>query len=294
MYGLAPNYECCTANFHQGYPKLVAHLFFTEPGANALVSTVWAPSTVVVPELGGGAEVELQTQYPFGTSVEYKIRNPKAFQLKIRLPPFLRESAGPDQGIATVHVFVDGHEQPVALKDGFLEYTVAAWPLAEPRVAVRVEWSVVPEVKKSDDPQQGASVFVGPLLMALDLGEQRRQTKSYAFGAADWDTTATLSQWTYGLGASGRLPSKPVFRAPGDTPMKHSATGCPLIMNATLALLPEGKWTTAHGAPGPLPSSPAGAVKEEELLMLPYACSAIRIAAFPLASGGGAEPIFVL
>merc|ERR1719245_179680 len=103
MYGLAPNYECCAANQHQGWPKLTANLFFSVPGDNTLVSTLWMPSIATAPEdVGGGATVELRTDYPFGLSAEYIVSNSQAFTLKIHVPTFLREAAGPSEGLATL------------------------------------------------------------------------------------------------------------------------------------------------------------------------------------------------
>jgi hypothetical protein len=43
LYGLEPNYGCCTSNMHQGWPKLVAHLWMKTPG-EGLVAAAYAPS----------------------------------------------------------------------------------------------------------------------------------------------------------------------------------------------------------------------------------------------------------
>eukprot|EP00929_Paragymnodinium_shiwhaense_P101298 TRINITY_DN64278_c0_g1_i1.p1 TRINITY_DN64278_c0_g1~~TRINITY_DN64278_c0_g1_i1.p1 ORF type:complete len:382 (+),score=24.37 TRINITY_DN64278_c0_g1_i1:129-1148(+) len=89
MYGLAPNYECCTSNFHQGWPKFTGSLYFEDVASNAIISAVLAPSRARF-GLGGGAEIELRTDYPFGTNATYAVRTSKAFDLRVRLPKFLR------------------------------------------------------------------------------------------------------------------------------------------------------------------------------------------------------------
>ncbi len=43
IYGLEPNFGCCTANMHQGWPKLVAHLWMKTKD-EGLVAAAWAPS----------------------------------------------------------------------------------------------------------------------------------------------------------------------------------------------------------------------------------------------------------
>jgi len=281
MYGLAPNYECCTANFHQGYPKLIAGLFYEVPEQNTLVSTLWMPSQLnTSSDIGGGAAVELRTDYPFGLSAEYIIANPKAFRLQLRLPAFLRESAGPAAGLATVHVWVEGHERTVELVDGFLAFDIPAWPLPEPRVAVRVEWQAAPRVVRAPaGTGQGASLFLGPLLLTPDLGETKKVVKRYAFGAADWDTTSTRP-WAYAVPSLGSAPPGAVLRrALGAQPFGHSGDVCPL--SASVPLLRLEAWATAHNAPGPLPPAEQLKGTVENVTLLPYGCSSVHMAALP-------------
>ena len=44
IYGLEPNYGCCTANLHQGWPKFVAHLWMRAKDEGIAVMA-YAPST---------------------------------------------------------------------------------------------------------------------------------------------------------------------------------------------------------------------------------------------------------
>lgn len=278
MYGLAPNYECCTSNFHQGYPKFIANLFFEAPSRGELISAIWAPSFINC-SVGGGASVELRTDYPFSLNAEYIIHNPEALRLKIRLPEFLRQVAGPTRGLATLKVWLEGRETIVELVDGFLVYDIPAWPLPEPRVAIRLEWAALVQQTATSD---GVLLSVGPLRLVADLGEQRVEMRRYAFEAADWDTTTTL-EWRRALPPSEVIAFGPIARRlPGATPFAHTTGGCPLVVNATLASISPVTWPTVHGAPGPVPLPVAvhGVVFERRLL-LPYGCTSVRIAAFP-------------
>ena len=45
LYGLEPNFGCCTANMHQGWPKLAAHLWM-KTRDEGLVAAAWAPARV--------------------------------------------------------------------------------------------------------------------------------------------------------------------------------------------------------------------------------------------------------
>src|ERR1700733_15719621 len=51
LFGLEPNFGCCTANFHQGWPKFVSSLFMLSGAQESsahdgLVATVYAPCEV--------------------------------------------------------------------------------------------------------------------------------------------------------------------------------------------------------------------------------------------------------
>ena len=43
LYGLEPNFGCCTANMHQGWPKFAAHLWMKTPD-EGIVAAAYAPS----------------------------------------------------------------------------------------------------------------------------------------------------------------------------------------------------------------------------------------------------------
>ena len=47
LFGLEPNYGCCTANLHQGWPKFVAHLWMRTAG-EGIAAVAYAPSTARV------------------------------------------------------------------------------------------------------------------------------------------------------------------------------------------------------------------------------------------------------
>ncbi|CAE7546082.1 unnamed protein product [Symbiodinium natans] len=73
VYGLSPNFPCCTVNFAQGWGKFVAlGLWLFEDGGRdlglsetpILLSAAFAPSVIAVPAPVGG-QVELSTAYPF-------------------------------------------------------------------------------------------------------------------------------------------------------------------------------------------------------------------------------------
>ncbi|MBE6686583.1 MAG: hypothetical protein E7591_05055 [Ruminococcaceae bacterium] len=75
MFGLEPNYGCCTANFNQGWPKLVLSSFMRNE--NALCSVAHVPAKATVDMKGAKVEVELITMYPFRNKLTYVIKTDK-------------------------------------------------------------------------------------------------------------------------------------------------------------------------------------------------------------------------
>ena len=82
LYGLEPNFGCCTANFHQGWPKFAASLFMLSGAQDSdaqdgLVAAVYAPCEVHTALRGTPVHVVEETDYPFRGSVRLTI-NPAA------------------------------------------------------------------------------------------------------------------------------------------------------------------------------------------------------------------------
>ncbi len=88
IFGLEPHFGCCTANMHQGWPKLVKHLVMaTADGGLALMA--YGPCTAQV-ELDSGVRVQLAvaTEDPFKgrITVHVGVDRPATFPLLLRIP----------------------------------------------------------------------------------------------------------------------------------------------------------------------------------------------------------------
>jgi len=88
LFGLEPNYGCCTANMHQGWPKFAAHLWM-ETGDGGLAAIAYGPSEVSTLVAGGiPVTVAETTEYPFRESVSLRVETsqPTKFPLVLRIP----------------------------------------------------------------------------------------------------------------------------------------------------------------------------------------------------------------
>ncbi|WP_216634409.1 beta-L-arabinofuranosidase domain-containing protein, partial [Nitrosopumilus sp. Nsub] len=88
MYGLAPNYGCCTANFNQGWPKFTEHLVMEAAGGRGLVIPMYAPVSVKH-KLSNGGEVvmDIKTDYPFSDTIMIDINCGKDIMLLLLMIP---------------------------------------------------------------------------------------------------------------------------------------------------------------------------------------------------------------
>ena len=85
LFGLEPNFGCCTANLHQGWPKLVSSLWMATPDG-VLVTPAYAPSRVQVKLAGADIAIDEETEYPFRGKAEFTIHTCAARCISVRNP----------------------------------------------------------------------------------------------------------------------------------------------------------------------------------------------------------------
>ena len=88
LFGLEPNFGCCTANLHQGWPKFAAHLWMGTQD-RGLAAVAYGPSEVST-LVADGVPVTITetTEYPFRETVRVavKVLQPVNFPLLLRIP----------------------------------------------------------------------------------------------------------------------------------------------------------------------------------------------------------------
>ena len=90
LFGLAPNFGCCAANMHQGWPKLLGVLVMQH--ADGIALPVYAPCTAAIDVRGTRVIISEETNYPFDGEIHITIeniendRNKLEFSLRLRLP----------------------------------------------------------------------------------------------------------------------------------------------------------------------------------------------------------------
>jgi hypothetical protein len=265
LFGLEPNFGCCTANLHQGWPKFVSSLWMAT-GDGGLVTVAYAPNEVHTRVKGNEVSIREETSYPFRGNVRLVIHleAPSTFPIVLRIPGWAASAtikvngqpatAAPNYVVPT-GFFPIGREW----KDGDVVGITFAM---EPRVTHWYHDSVVFER--------------GPLLFALSLNGAWKELKHYAQNSGDWQIEAS-KPWNYALevgNCDAAVDEHPITDIPFD------ALHPPVSIRVRGERLAD--WTASENSAGPLPVSPVtskGPV--ERLTLVPYGAAKVRITAFP-------------
>jgi hypothetical protein len=270
LFGLEPNYGCCTANFHQGWPKFAASLFLLSSASertahDGLVAAVYAPCEVRA--LLGGTPVHLveETGYPFNGAVRITVHPaaPLRFPLRLRIPAWA----------AGTTLSVNGHPEPSPTAGGFVVIE-RTWNAGD-----RVEINFPMRPRLSRWFHNSVAVERGPLVFSYGIGESWVKLRDRGM-TADWQVFPSTA-WNYALQVDADAPEKSIAvteTAVGEAPF--TARHTPIRLRVKARKL-DG-WRAEDGVANPLPQSPAASDQPlQSIEMIPYAAAKLRITAFP-------------
>jgi len=265
LYGLEPNFGCCTANFHQGWPKFAASLWMASHDSG-LVAAIYSPCEVRTTIKGTTVHVLEETDYPFRGTVRITL-NPSAsvkFPLRLRIPVWASGAT----------ISINGKVQPTPSAATFARIE-RTWQSGD---VVELKFPLVPRLLSGYN--NSASIERGPLIFSYPIGENWVKLRDRGM-TADWQVFPS-SSWNYALAVDeeniGNLTVKeqPVGAAPfslKDTPVKLQVNAHKLD-----------EWRAVDGVADPVPESPVASSQiEEQLTLVPYAAAKLRITAFPQA-----------
>lgn len=246
VFGLAPHFGCCTANRHQGWHRFTTHLWMHSPDG-ALTALSYAPCSFSY----GDLSVDVATSYPFEDDVTITVSGSGVVPLDLRIPAW------------TTDATVDGKP-------------VAAGTIHQ----VRRDWSGGPHVVRLHLPaavttvhRTAATFERGPLVFALPIPETRHR-----IGGDDPHATWEIhpaGPWNYAIDPATIV----VDRRP---PTGHPFVKSPIQLRVQGRRVPD--WTLEHGAAAAPPPRPATTGDAQDLTLVPYGCTTLRVTELPLTS----------
>ncbi len=252
LFGLEPNFGCCTANFNQGWPKLALSTFMYSEGK--IINALPIPSRLDCED----AAIGLETEYPFENSFTYHIEAKRDFEFTVRVPSFAEE------------VKLDGisHSGDVVIE----------LKAGESR-RISLSFDTAPYFE--DRPGDLKTVKCGSLVFALPI-RFRRSIQEYEcdgdprkFPYCDYELIPE-SEWSYAY-VSDEL--KAVRYKPDGIPF--SSQNPPVIIETKVVPIAWGYNENFDTVCARLPLSRVPRGEEQGIKLYPYGCAKLRMTEIP-------------
>ncbi len=277
-YGLLTGYPCCTSNMHQGWPKFTQNLWYATPDGG-LASLVYAPSEVKA-FVANGIEVSFKedTKYPFEETIKYTLSADTKtktvfFPFHLRIPQWCKK--------AIIKVNGKLYQEPTGNSIVKISRQWKSGDVVElqlPMHIVRNTWY-----------ENSVSVERGPLIYALKIGEERKKVINnkdpVEYGKSYYEVYPK-TPWNYGLLNVPDDKLEEAFKVTTNSTMPFypwSPESAPITIKTKGKQIPS--WKLYNDMAGPMPYSVGYGLetkKAEDIILIPYGCTDLRISQFPV------------
>lgn len=281
VFGTLSGYPCCYSNMHQGWPKFAKSLWFATPD-NGLAALVFAPSEVTA-KVAGGIEVKIieNTCYPMDDKIKFELQIIDKQAKSVRFPFHVRIPAWCSEAV----LIVNGQDYRT-VKGGNVEIIEREWKTGDV-----VELRMPMQIRIDDSwHEKAVSVERGPLVFALKIEEEWTkknfgEDETARYGESYWEVRPK-TPWNYAIVNFDRRRTDEAFEVIVDSEKLKSAypwnlESAPIRIIAKAKKIPT--WTLYNEMTGPLPFSVQHSAEPvEEITLIPYGCTTLRISEFPL------------
>ncbi|MDP4147205.1 MAG: glycoside hydrolase family 127 protein [Bacillota bacterium] len=261
LFGFEPNFGCCLANMHQGWPKFTKNAFMV--GKNSIHAAVYMPLEANVELKGKNIKIVSKTEYPFNGEVNFafELNGSEDFKFNLRIPGWCNKYS----------IFVN--DEPVDIEDHNGWAVLARVFNDNDKVSIIFE---MPVFIKKGWYNNGVTVERGPLVFGLNIKEN---WKKLSRGISDYPYYEIYpeSPWNYALEINKEMN----IEEKGITTKQAFSYNHPPVRIFAKAFS-AASWGLEDNSAGDLPLSPVACVGEEETVeLIPYGCAKLRISLFP-------------
>ncbi len=277
-YGLLSGYPCCTANMHQGWPKFAQNLWYATADSG-VAALLYAPSEVKIYVAGQiPVTVKEVTNYPFEEAVTFSISAPQkvSFPFHLRIPAWCKQ--------ATIKINGKVWQQAAGNQVVKVERT---WQQGDV-----VELALPMHIYQEHWYENSLSVERGPVTYALKIGEEVTTVKNdkdpLDYGDSYQEVRPT-TPWNYALIATPDDKLSARFRVEKNghkSAWPWNPEYIPISLKTTAKRIPS--WKLYNEMTGPIPYSITYGMEtgeEEEITLVPFGCTRLRISQFPVVNG---------
>lgn len=253
IFGLEPNYGCCTANFNQAWPKFALSAFMFD--GDSIINVLPVPSELKTEN----EHIVVETNYPFENSFRYTVEVKNAITFKIRIPSFAE------------NLTVNGERT----EEKELSFDLIAGEKLEADVAFDVKPRFV------DRPYDLKSVKCGSLVFSVPVRFKRRMLEFERDGVerrmpyCDYELIP-VSDWNYAYCSDSLEVCR---KGVGDVPF--SSYEPPVTVKTAVKKIDWGYEDGYDTVCAKIPESREPIGDEVEIELYPYGCAKLRVTEAP-------------
>lgn len=265
LFGVEPNFGCCAANMHQGWPKFASSIFMSAKDGIAI--TAYAPMKLKTTIDDTDITISLETDYPFKNNIKIKVNAAKSslFSLYLRIPAWAKDACIKMEGMAE-QVEAGKYHEIHRKWDGDTEI----------ELILPMEATLI----KRDNELH--SIKRGPLVYSLPIEERREKQEKNEGMEKPWLNNIEvfpMSPWNYALCINEGNLKELKFIEKSVLPGAFSHNTAPVEVWVDAKTIP---WSMSRGAATAYPEGKAVGEKVK-IRLVPYGCTTLRMTEMPLA-----------
>jgi hypothetical protein len=254
LFGLEPNFGCCTANFNQGWPKFALSSFMYND--KSVINVIPVPCQLKTADF----DITLDTNYPFDNTLKYTIDSDKDFKFEVRVPTDAE------------NIIING--QKVSIDK--LTFNIAKGDHRE----IKVVFDLKPHFEEYSYDlkyvKYGSLVFSLPIKFEKKTHEYVRNNVERKFPYCDYELIPQ-SDWNYAFADSSLSVES---KTPGEVPF--SADEPSITVNAKMKKIDWGFEEGYTTVCAKTPKSLEPISDKEEIKLVPYGAAKLRMTVMPL------------